>query len=462
MPETPHAPVCAPPLFAPACAGRQAASACCVVLDSITDGVFAVDREQRVVSFFNRAAERITGFSAEEALGRHCFEVFRSRDCQTRCPVERTMTDGESVVDFPSVIITKAGVEVPVSIAAAPIRDERGAVVGAVEIFRDLSVIETLREGVSGRYRLGGLLSKSPRMQDVFEILPEVAESDSTVLIQGPSGSGKEVVAAAIHDLSHRKDQPFVKINCGAIPDTLLESELFGYVKGAFTDARRDKPGRFVAANHGTLFLDEIGDMSPALQVKLLRVLEERQFVPLGGTAPVHVNVRIIAASHKDIEQLVEAGSFRDDLYYRLNIIKIELPPLWERREDIPLLVEHLLSRLRSIKEKSVSGVSAEVMDLLLNYRFPGNVRELENILEHAYVLCKGPIIEKKNLPLDFLKKAERGSSAASPATLVESAEARTIQDVLRRHNGSRVAAARELGVSRSTLWRKIRKFHLA
>jgi PAS domain S-box-containing protein len=461
MPERPQARMCAAPLFAPACMSREGPSACCVVLDSIADGVFAVDRKERIVSFFNRAAERITGFSAEEALGRHCFEVFRSRDCQTRCPVERTMSAGGPVVDFPSVIINKDGIEVPVSIAAAPIRDERGEVVGAVEIFRDLSVIETLRQAVSGRYRLGSLLSKSPRMQDIFEILPEVAESDSTVLIQGPSGSGKEVVAAAIHDLSHRKDQTFIKINCGAIPDPLLESELFGYVKGAFTDARRDKPGRFVAANHGTLFLDEIGDMSPALQVKLLRVLEEKEFVPLGGTAPVRVDVRVVAASHKDIETLVAAGSFRDDLYYRLNIIKIELPPLRERREDVPLLVEHFLSRLRSVKGKNVSGVSAEVMDLLMNYDFPGNVRELENILEHAYILARGPIIEKRHLPLDFLKKTERGSPAAFPGTLVESAEARTIQDVLRRHKGSRVAAARELGVSRPTLWRKIKKYHL-
>ncbi len=413
------------------------------------------------MSFFNRAATRITGFSAEEALGRHCFEVFRSRDCQTRCPVERTMTAGESVVDFPSVIINKAGVEVPVSIAAAPIRDEQGEVIGAVEIFRDLSVIETLRQAVSGRYRLGSLLSKSPRMQGIFEILPEVAESDSTVLIQGPSGSGKEVVATAIHDLSHRNDHPFVKINCGAIPDTLLESELFGYVKGAFTDARRDKPGRFVAANHGTLFLDEIGDMSPALQVKLLRVLEEKEFVPLGGTTSVQADVRVIAASHKDIETLVAAGSFRDDLYYRLNIIKIELPPLRERREDVPLLVEHFLARLRSVKGKGISGVAVEVMDLLMNYPFPGNVRELENILEHGYVLAKGPIIEKRDLPREFLTKTAGNTGPLSATTLVESAEAQIIRDVLRRHDGCRVSAARELGVSRSTLWRKIRRFHL-
>jgi transcriptional regulator with PAS, ATPase and Fis domain len=371
------------------------------------------------------------------------------------------MTAGEPVVDFPSVIITKAGVEVPVSINAAPIRGERGEIVGAVETFRDLSVIETLRQAVAGRYRLGDLLSKNPRMQDIFEILPAVAESDSTVLIQGPSGSGKEVVATAIHDLSRRKDHPFVKVNCGAIPDTLLESELFGYVKGAFTDARRDKPGRFTAADRGTLFLDEVGDMSPALQVKLLRVLEERQLVPLGGTSPVRVDVRIVAASHKDIEALVAAGRFRDDLYYRLNVIKIELPPLWERKEDIPLLVEHFLARLRSVKGRNVLGVSSETMALLMNHRFPGNIRELENVLEHAYVLAKGPLIEPRDLPRDFVKKVENESRLARPATPVESAEARAIQEVLLRHTGSRIAAAQALGMSRATLWRKIKKFRL-
>jgi PAS domain S-box-containing protein len=443
------------------CRSRKLRTDCCVILDSITDGVFAVDREFRIVSFFNRAAEQITGYSIEEAVGQYCFDIFRSAVCQAKCPLKHTMTTKEPVYDYPSVIINKAGAEISISISTALILDDRGELMGGVEIFRDLSVVETLRNVISGRYRMRDLISKNHRMQDIFEILPDVAESDSTVLIQGPSGSGKEVVATAIHDLSLRKDQPFIKINCGAIPDTLLESELFGYVKGAFTDARKDKPGRFLLANHGTVFLDEIGDTSPALQVKLLRVLEEKQFVPLGGTAPVKVDVRIIAASHKDVEKLVRLGSFRDDLYYRLNIIKIQLPPLRERKEDIPLLVEHFISRLKSVKGKNISAISEEVLDLLMNYQFPGNIRELENILEHAYVLAKDPIIEKKHLPLDFLEKAWENRGVAGQLKLLECSEAEAIQEVLQKHDGCRITAARELGLSRATLWRKIKKYQL-
>ncbi len=446
----------------PACTSRDQSSACCAILDSITDGVFAVDGDGKIISFFNRAAEEITGFSAKEAVGHYCFDIFRSAACQTRCPLKQTMATGEPLYDFPTVIINRAGAEVSVNITTALIRDERGEAIGGVEIFRDLSVLEALRSVVSGRYRLGDLISKNHRMQEIFEILPDVAESDSSVLIQGPSGSGKEVLASSIHQLSPRKDKPFVKINCGAIPDTLLESELFGYVKGAFTDARRDKPGRFRLADHGTVFLDEIGDTSPALQVKLLRVLEEKRFVPLGATTPVKVDVRIIAASHKNLENLVEMGGFRDDLYYRLNIIKIDLPPLCERREDIPLLIEHFMLKLKSLKGKGVSSVSQEVLDLLMNYHFPGNVRELENILEHAYVLCRGPVIERKFLPLDFLEKAKRNDLPKTAVSLLESSEARVIRQVIEKHQGCRVSAARELGMSRSTLWRKIRKYHLA
>ncbi|MBW2056360.1 MAG: sigma 54-interacting transcriptional regulator [Deltaproteobacteria bacterium] len=449
-----------PSLNGPVCIGRADVTPCCVILESINDGVFIVGPDRRITSFFNRAAEEITGFSSEEAMGRYCFDVFRSDLCQTRCPLELTMNTGQAVYDQPCTIINKAGEEVAVSTTTAPIRNGEGEVVGAVEIFRDLSLVEALRKALSARYRLGDLVSKSPRMQEIFEILPDVAESDSTVLIQGPSGSGKEVLATAIHDLSLRKGNPFVKVNCGAIPDTLLESELFGYVRGAFTDARRDKPGRFSLANHGTLFLDEVADMSPALQVKLLRVLEEKRFIPLGGTTPVKADVRIIAASNRDIERRVKEGRFREDLYYRLNIIKIELPPLCERSEDIPLLVENFISKLNSLKRKCVSGVSHEVMDLLMNYPFPGNVRELENILEHAFVLCRGPFIEKRDLPCDLLEKAvssrktwERGPLACS--------EAQTIEQILEKHGGNRILAARELGMSRSTLWRKMKRFHL-
>jgi transcriptional regulator with PAS, ATPase and Fis domain len=296
-------------------------------------------------------------------------------------------------------------------------------------------------------------------MQEIFDILPDIADSDSHLLIQGPSGSGKGLLARAVHDFSPRRDRPFVKVNCGAMPDTLLESELFGYVRGAFTDAKKDKPGRFAAADGGTLFLDEIGDASPALQVKLLRVLEDQTFVPLGSIAPVTVDVRVLAASHKDVPTQVREGAFREDLFYRLNIIKIDLPPLCERREDIPLLVENCLNRFNAQKGKQISGVSADVLARLMNYPFPGNIRELENILEHAYVLCRGSLIEEKHLPYDFLEKTNRDSGlpAGSDSPLADS-ERNLIREILKAKGGSRVNTARQLGVSRTTLWRKIKK----
>jgi len=371
------------------------------------------------------------------------------------------MATGVPVYGRPAVIINKRGQEISVSITTAPIRNDQGEVVGGVEIFRDLTVVESLKKTISVRYRFGDLVSKNPRMQEIFEILPDVAESESTVLIQGPSGSGKEVLAKAIHDLSPRREKPFVRVNCAAIPDTLLESELFGYVRGAFTDAKKDKPGRFMLANHGTLLLDEIGDTSPALQVKLLRVLEDKEFIPLGGTVPAKVDVRIIAASNRDLEKLVQAGTFREDLYYRLNIIKIELPPLGERREDIPLLIEYFISKLNSLKGKAIKGISEEALNLLLNYHFPGNIRELENILEHAYALCKDPLIAKRHLPVEFIEKIAKKSEAKAGTKPLEASEVQAIRQVLKRNKGNRTFSARDLGISRSTLWRKMKRLHL-
>jgi PAS domain S-box-containing protein len=435
---------------------------CCSILESMTDGVFTVDLNRRINTFFNRAAEEITGFAFQEAVNQFCFDILRSSTCQTNCPLERTLKTGEPVYNHPAVIITKAGRELAVSVTTALIRNRLGDVVGAVEIFRDLSVIETLRKAVAGRYSLGDMISKNPRMQEIFDILPDVAESDSTLLIQGPSGSGKGLLARVVHDLSLRKDRPFIKVNCGAIPDTLLESELFGYVRGAFTDAKKDKPGRFSLADGGTLFLDEIGDTSASLQVKLLRVLEEKIFIPLGGVEPVKVDVRIMAATHRDITAMLREGLFREDLYYRLNIIRIELPPLCERKEDIPLLVEKFLARLNALKGKQIVGLSADVMARLMNDSFPGNIRELENILEHAHVLCRGALIEEKHLPHDFIEKTGRNVEPHRKAeNMLTSSEARVIRQVLDRHGNNRTTTASELGMSRTTLWRKIRKLRI-
>jgi len=436
---------------------------CCVILESMTDGVFTVDLNRRINTFFNRAAEEITGFTFSEAVNQYCFDILRSSACQTNCPMERTMKTGEPVYNHPAVIINKEGKEIPVSVTTALIRNHAGEVVGAMEIFRDLSVIETLQKVVAGRYSMGDMIGKSKRMQDIFEILPDVAESDSPLLIQGPSGSGKGVLARAVHDLSTRKEKPFVKVNCGAIPDTLLESELFGYVRGAFTDAKKDKPGRFSLADGGTIFLDEIGDTSPAFQVKLLRVLEEQVFVPLGGVTPVKVDVRIVAATHRDIAAMIRDRLFREDLYYRLNIIKIELPPLCERKEDIPLLIENITTRLNALKGRQIAGVSEGVMARLMNYPFPGNIRELENILEHASVLCHGALIEEKHLPHDFLAKTNRDDRIlAEPPPTLASSEGKLIRKILKEQGGSRVNTARKLGISRTTLWRKMKKYGIS
>jgi PAS domain S-box-containing protein len=308
-----------------------------VILDSIADGVFTVDLDWRVTSF-NRAAEEITGILAAEALGRPCCEVFRANVCDSACVLRHTLETGQPVVNQPVAILRADGKEIPISISTALLRSETGEIIGGVETFRDLSLVEELRKEIQRRYRLGDIISKSPLMQKIFALLPEVARTDSTVLIEGESGTGKELVARALHTLSRRTRGPFVAVNCGALPDTLLESELFGHTAGAFTDARRDRQGRFALAEKGTLFLDEIGDISPALQVRLLRVLEEKTYMPLGSSRSMKANVRIVTATHKDLAQLVEEGSFRKDLYYRINVVKLKLPRLAQRKEDIPLL----------------------------------------------------------------------------------------------------------------------------
>ncbi len=430
-----------------------------VILDSVADGVFTIN-EKGEITFFNRAAEEITGFAREEALGHNCFDIFRANICQTNCALKETIKTGREIINLPINIINKDGKELPVSVSTAVLRDERGSIIGGVETFRDLSAIEELRKELRQQYTFQDIVSKNHTIQEIFQILPDIAESDSTVLIQGPSGSGKELFAKAIHNLSLRKDKPFVKVNCGALPDNLLESELFGYIKGAFTDAKKDKPGRFALADGGTIFLDEIGDMSPALQVKLLRVLQDREYEPLGGTSTVRVDVRVVAATNKELVALVRSGQFRDDLYYRLNVVKIDLPSLSRRREDIPLLVEHFVEKFNLKTGKNISGVSHEAMSLLMRYDFPGNIRELENIIEHAFVMCKGDVIELRHFPLEFIERSKEDSFEEKGVDgPLQRSEAESIRKALERNRGNRLRTARELGIDRSTLWRKIRKY---
>jgi len=432
------------------------------ILDSIADGVFTVDENWEITSF-NRAAEEITGVKRKEAVGQKCCDIFRADICQNACALRKTIESGKEVINHPVNIINSNGETVPISISTAVLRDKNGNIIGGVETFRDLSTIEILRKEINEKYTFADIISKNHEIIKIFDILPDIAVSSSTVLIEGPSGSGKELFAKAIHDLSERRDKPYVVVNCGALPDTLLESELFGYMKGAFTDAKQDKLGRFARAEGGSIFLDEIGDISSMVQVKLLRVLQEKEYEPLGAVSTVKANVRIIAATNKNLFDLIEKGEFREDFYYRLNVIKIVLPPLKKRRQDIPLLVEHFIRKFNAKMGKEIAEISNDTLDVLMSHDFPGNVRELENIIEHAFVLCRGSLIEIEHLPKELLETSRTHPDKffLVEENPIEKAESNTILDALRIYDGDRQKAAKSLGMHKTTLWRKMKKYNI-
>jgi len=359
-------------------------------------------------------------------------------------------------------ICAKGGRKVPISVNTALLYDTEGNVIGAVETFRDLSEVRQLTRALETRYQFANILGKSKPMQELYDLLENVVETDATVLIQGESGTGKELVARAIHFHGPRREKPFIPVNCSALSENLLESELFGHEKGAFTGAIRTKPGRFELANGGTLFLDEVADMSPALQVKLLRVLDEQSFERVGGTQRIQVDVRIIAATNKDLLREVEEGRFREDLFYRLNVVPIWLPPLRQRLEDIPLLVEHFIERLNRKMNRHIRSISPEAMDLLMSYHWPGNIRELENAIEQAFVRCRGETILPEHLPAVLLSSHKRTVFSIPSLKLpLQETEKEIIRQALLEANQSRMAAARKLGISKATLWRKMKKYGL-
>lgn len=427
------------------------------ILDSINEGVFTVDLASRITSF-NRAAEKITGIQRENAIGHRCSEVLRANICSDACVMRSVLSTGEPAVNAAVFVVDAWGARIPIKVSAAVLRDVDGRVIGGVETFQDQRQVEELRKQLQDKHTFADIVGKSAAITHLFEILPQISDSNTTVLIHGASGTGKELVARAVHALSPRRKKHFVAVNCGALPDTLLESELFGYKAGAFTDARKDKPGRFALADGGTLFLDEIGDISPAMQVRLLRVLQEKTYEPLGSVEPVRADVRIIAATNKDLLELVGNGKFREDLYYRIHVVQIDVPPLKERREDIPLLVDHFIATHNLLHDQEITGLSKEALSLLMRHDFPGNVRELQNILEHAFVLCRGGKIEPQHLPPDLTRSTARDPIDPRHRMNLKVLEKSLIQEALAKHRGNRALAARDLGINLSTLYRKIQR----
>ena len=435
-----------------------------LILDNLDIGLLTVDRGGHI-AFFNNTAETITGFSREDVLGKSCSTVFGKTTSPGMLLFNETIADGQARSSSEGELRTRDGQIIPMRANFMALKNEDGRIVGGLATITDLSLKYQFNSEIKGRYTFYDMVGKDPAIQKIFEIIPVVAASDATILIEGPTGTGKDVLAKVIHNASSRSKKPLVKVNCAALPDNLLESEMFGYVKGAFTGADNDKPGRFQDADRGTIFLDEIGDLPLALQAKLLRVLEDKEFYPLGSRKTTKVDVRIISATNRNLGQLVRERRFREDLFYRLNVMRLELPPLKNRRGDIPLLISHILKRLRVTRDTRVQKFSKDAMDVLLNYDFPGSVRELENIIEHALIVCQGEIIERNHLPLALQQGGSRSlpvDETSLPGDAVGSSEKKIIMDMLQRYSWNKGKTAAALNIDRTTLWRKIKKYNIS
>jgi len=431
-----------------------------IIFESISDGIFTVEKNC-IITAFNTSAERLTGFNKKEAIGRYCFDIFHSDICQSSCALRHTLSNGKAIYNTRAHIINKDGRKIPITLSTTLLKDQNGVKVGAVEFFRDLSEIENLQEEIKRIKHFGDLVSCNAQMQKIFSMLPQIAESECHVLIQGASGSGKELIAEAIHKFSPRKNKKYIRINCAALPETLLESELFGYIKGAFTDAKQTKPGLFLLAKGGTILLDEIGEMPVALQSKLLRVLNNGEFQPLGSTQTYQTDARIITSTNCNLEEKIKEGLFREDLFYRINVINIELPPLKDRIEDVPLLVDYFIDQFKKKRRKSVKGIEDKVLQILKKYDYPGNVRELENAMEHAFVMCNDGKITVEHLPRKIVNAVKDNKNHVLYGKHPEESEKAIIIEAIDRNKGNKSRAAEELGINRTTLWRKIKRFNI-
>jgi PAS domain S-box-containing protein len=426
---------------------------CHFIFDSIEEGVFTVDLDWRITSF-NRAAEKIIGVSRQKAIGRPCSEIFCSNICKTGCILRKVLDTNVPVVNMPIYFIRSDTKRIPISVNASILRDRNGHRIGGVETFRDLTALDQLHKSFHRYHFFEKMVSKNQKMLQIFSSLGQIADSDCTVLIEGATGTGKELLAMAVHNKSPQKNGPFVPVNCGALPDTLIESELFGYKAGAFTDAKKDKPGRFARAQNGTIFLDEIGDIPQTLQIRLLRVLEEKTFEPLGSTRPFKSNARVVVATNRELEKLVEENKFREDLYYRINVMKLTLPKLAERKEDIPLLVDYFIDRYNGQRKKKILSFTHEAMAAMVLYDWPGNIRELENAIKHAFILCNEERIRLQHLPTKLL--TEINAIFITAGTTLKEIEKNSILQALQRNDWKKAQTARELGIHKNTLRRKI------
>jgi PAS domain S-box-containing protein len=431
------------------------------IIESLADGVFTVDRRLRITGF-NKGMENLTGLKEEEVLGSACEEVLSADNCEGNCPFSHTLKKGYGLANITERIARKDGETFPVFMSTAFLKDSKGDI-EMIATVRDASEIEKLRKEVNDRYQFSNIIGKSGQMQQIFELIETLSDTDCAILIEGDSGTGKELVSRAIHHESYRRSRPFIKVNCSAIVEGLFESELFGHVKGAFSGAIKDKIGKFELADGGTIFLDEVADMPLSLQPKLLRVLQDMEFERVGDNRTRKVDVRVIAATNRNLSDEIKADRFREDLYYRLCVVPIMMPPLRERREDIPLLVSHFLEKcnMKIPNRPKITEVTPAALALFLDYNWPGNVRELENAVEHAYIRSKTGKIDVESLPLSItgmpLKSRQSIKVQDIPETM-DDIQRHYIAELLTKYNGNKTRVAKNLGISRTTLWRMLKR----
>lgn len=430
------------------------------IFNSNIEGIFTIDDDWNVTSF-NAAAEKITGYKINEAIGKKCWQIFNSQICRNGCHMEQTMKNGKPTIANELEIINKHGNRIPIRVNSAILRNDKNEKIGAVETFLDISEIKNLAEHLDERFNYENIVGKNKEIKHIINVLESVAQTDSSVLITGESGTGKELAARAIHLNSHRRTGPFTAVNCSAFAESLIESELFGHEKGAFTGAIKSKVGRFELANGGTLFLDEIGDLSVTVQTKLLRVLETREIERVGSNKPIKIDTRIIAATNKNLEREIESGRFREDLYYRVNVMNIQLPPLRERKDDLPILVNYFIEKFNVKFERNIKHFSSSSFDILIDYNWPGNIRELENVIEHCFVLCSSDIIQIEHLPKRLRESDLTNQENRTDNNLnhIQNVERDIIIQTLKKYSGNKSKTAEELNIHPTTLWRKMQKF---